>query len=134
MAAGLTLKDGAYSPFTHKIQQLTAAISYLEQTIDLEIDPAQLKSSFFTDLERLEPYGSGNLRPILFSQGVKANGIRILQGGHLFFYSCGLEFIGYDMKEKVPLCRRGLVDLIYHAPSSKGGPLILKDLSPSSIL
>lgn len=131
MAAGLTLKEGAYPALEQAIQELTQDLIYQEQPWDVVVEIQDLTPALFQDLERLEPYGNGNSRPLFSSLAVQAQGIRILPGGNLGFHSQGREFMGYGMKELAPLCRQHPLQILYHPPARGEGALILKEIRPS---
>lgn len=134
MAAGLTLREGAFHPFQRRVKQLTRDIVYQNLKVDLEVQLEDLDEQLLKDVKRMEPFGSGNPRPLFRTTDVKAEEIRILPGGHLSFRVEGKSVMGYMMKSRAPLCREGFVHLYYYPPLRPEDPLVLKDLQVSSTL
>lgn len=129
MAAGFTLKEGAYQDFYQRIQSLAKDLNYQPLQADLQINLQDLEQSLFEDVELLRPFGYGNPTPLFCTKGVKATGIRILPGGHLMFHVQDKKVIGYELKGLAPLLRKGFVDIYYYL--SREGTLILKTITPT---
>lgn len=133
MAAGFTLKEGAFLPFKERLLELTKDIESQELRADLEVPLEELDDKLLEDVKKMEPFGSGNPRPLFCARNARAQGIRILPGGHLSFAVEDKRAIGYTMKDKAPLCREGPMDLYYYPPLTANESIVLKDLRPSSL-
>ena len=74
-AAGLTMKIENVEPFQREFESYAAANSSAEQRvpqvdIDLEIDLADVSEHLLAQLDRLEPFGPANARPVFLTRGV----------------------------------------------------------------
>lgn len=131
MAAGLTLKEGAFQDFQERILYLTADIAFQHREEDLIIEMRDITPQLLKEIRLMEPFGSGNPRPLFRVSHVDVRQVRILSGGHLSLQVEKWRAIGYGMKKLAPLCRRGPVDLFFYPPSGPHGSLTLHDVRPS---
>ncbi|GHS84764.1 single-stranded-DNA-specific exonuclease RecJ [Bacteroidia bacterium] len=100
-AAGLTIKPENLEPFKQKFEecvtQLRQGVNFV-QTIKIETEVSLDKTEpkietqktfnakllmLFEDLERFEPFGPRNLKPVFFSKGVDSGNSKIVADKHL---------------------------------------------------
>jgi len=77
-AAGLKIEAENFIPFREKFNQVVESQILPHQKIptlliDTKLELNQINDKFFTVLKRLSPFGPGNLRPIFFTENLKAN-------------------------------------------------------------
>lgn len=84
--------------------------------IDAELDIKQLTKSLVEQLQRFEPFGFRNPRPIFATRGLKVSGLRTVgQGKHLKFKADGLDAIAFSMGDLESMLQNGQqVDLAYN--------------------
>lgn len=75
-AAGVTVLKNSYSKFLQKITQLAQEKiedAFLEKKIkvDAEVEPTEISLNFTKLLDKLEPFGLGNSKPVFLSSGVR---------------------------------------------------------------
>lgn len=79
-AAGLSLESKKFQFFEKSIMKNAAQIAdklfKKTFTVDVLLEAKQVNITLARDLERLEPFGSGNPRPIFALEGVKVVGVR----------------------------------------------------------
>lgn len=78
-AAGLTLTEENFEPFSQKFEQfvsskITAEILTPVINIDTYLDFKQITPRFFNVLKQFQPFGPGNLSPVFISERVYDNG------------------------------------------------------------
>jgi single-stranded-DNA-specific exonuclease len=88
MAAGLTLRRDRLAEFVDRFEDTVASLAgegafVPEVSIDDRIDLEELSADTLEDIERLEPYGQGNARPLFLSERVLVASSRIVGAGHL---------------------------------------------------
>jgi single-stranded-DNA-specific exonuclease len=88
-AAGLTIKTENLEAFTHKFEEVVAAgisehslIPEIEYDVELSLD--EINRDLYSHIEKLAPFGPGNMLPVFRSNNLSANGTaRILKEKHL---------------------------------------------------
>lgn len=125
-AAGLTLKEENLDPFIKSFE------SYCKQNIsedskqpiiryDLEMPLSRISKGLYESIQRLAPFGPGNLEPLFVSRGVKDSGYARLIKEHVmlnFFipeknYTIGAT--AFNMKSIYEAAISGkLLDICYH--------------------
>ena len=88
MAAGLTIQSGRLAEFARRFEQVissgTSAEGFVaEIRIDTAIDLDALSTETLEDIDRLEPYGQANPRPLLLAENVEVVSSRIVGEKHL---------------------------------------------------
>lgn len=88
MAAGLTLRRERIAEFAERFEQAVAAVTppagFLpELLLDDRLDLDELSLQTMEDLERLEPYGQGNPRPLFIADRLEVVSSRIVGDRHL---------------------------------------------------
>lgn len=119
-AAGFTIE-------TKNIEKLTSSLDkYFEKNnikksksvleIDAMLDLKEINFELAKELEKFEPFGIGNLKPIFANKNLKISDIRLLSNGkHLKFSVQGIDAIGFGMGEiGKDLENNQLIDLAYN--------------------
>jgi single-stranded-DNA-specific exonuclease len=88
MAAGLTLRRERLADFAQRFEGAVASLAtegdfVPELSIDDRLDLEELSADTLEDIERLEPYGQGNARPLFLSERVRVVSSRIVGEHHL---------------------------------------------------
>lgn len=123
-AAGLTLAHENLEPFKEKFESVVrgSATPELLQPciyIDMEIALKDINFKFFNTLQRMEPFGQDNPRPVFVSRNVRVNKVRIVGEDHLKLElriddKQSIDAIGFRMKERYPdTGRSGNIDVVY---------------------
>lgn len=112
-AAGMTLLPENIEAFSQKFEQVvneTIAPECLipELVIDAEVSFTDLTFSFYNILNQMEPYGPGNMRPVLIAKNVTDTGwSRVVKESHIKFSlrqnNYTFSGIGFNMVEKFDL-------------------------------
>lgn len=127
-AAGFSLKSENIEIFKNRIEKLVVDLpEEVEEVLEIEAEVSvkQLTKKLVDDLERLEPFGFGNPKPVLATRGLRVSDIRTVgEGKHLKFkvddseWSRGtgnIDAIAFGMGSMENLLRNGqLVDLAYN--------------------
>jgi len=146
MAAGLTISRENLDQFMqdlHKFAEDTISPDLLEPRIyiDAEVEIEQINMELLTFLDRLRPFGPGNMRPKFCLKNVQPLHARIVGGNHLKFRvrknHRSLDCIAWNFGEELPLVSAPgkTVDLVF-VPSindwngTRSIQLIVKDLKP----
>ena len=74
-AAGLTIRPEQYVDFCQRVDEVVSNQILPEQqertlSIDMEIPISEITPKFFRIINRMAPFGPGNMRPVLISKGV----------------------------------------------------------------
>ncbi|MFH1479003.1 MAG: single-stranded-DNA-specific exonuclease RecJ [Candidatus Omnitrophota bacterium] len=106
-ACGLTLLEKNLASFKATINEIANNVLTVEDMIpsldiDMEIVLKDLSYDVVVDIDRLEPFGAGNPRPLFCSKGLRlASSIRILKGEHIKFRATDgvkdFEVIGFGL-------------------------------------
>ena len=86
MAAGFTLKKNNLKKFENFILKdfsLTEASIDRMFLYDAEISPLAFNLDFYTDIKKLEPFGTGNPEPMFLLKGLKVIKTKILNNKHI---------------------------------------------------
>jgi single-stranded-DNA-specific exonuclease len=128
-AAGLRLTEGHFPTFAERFEERCRTTLTSEQlqktiTIDAEVLLSVLSFTVVAEIEKLEPHGIGNPRPLLLSGNVQVVGeprvvgeqknhlqLRLVQG------NTQLKAIGWGMAEKAKELRPGAACSIVFHPS-----------------
>ncbi|MYC27366.1 MAG: single-stranded-DNA-specific exonuclease RecJ [Nitrospira sp. SB0662_bin_26] len=107
MAAGLTVREEAFAGFKHRFWGAVEGL--LEGTqqvptvdVDAEVGLADVQFPLIRELERLQPFGTGNPEPTLVSRGISVLEKRVVGESHLKLVlrqpgSVPLDSIGFRM-------------------------------------
>jgi len=88
MAAGLTIRRERIAEFTERFEAVVSSSASAdgfvpELAIDDRLDLDSVDAAVLEDLERLEPYGQGNPRPLFLAESVEVTASRIVGDRHL---------------------------------------------------
>ncbi len=107
MAAGLTIKEENYSAFVEKFKMISnkkinEKMLLPQIMVDCEISFFDINSTLIKYLNKMAPYGPGNMRPLYISRKISISGMpRIVGGNHLKFKACqnriAISAIGWNL-------------------------------------
>lgn len=145
MAAGLTVRASAIPAFAERFERVVAAATTEDDfrptlAIDAPLSLDEVSLDLVAKLDRLEPHGAGNSKPLFLSRGVEVAASRIVGERHL---KLGVrrtdgsicDAIGFRMAERRPIPGQR-VDLVYGVERNRwegreSVQLMLKDLKES---
>ncbi len=124
MAAGLTITRENLDMFIQNLYKFaddTISAELLEPRIyiDAEVEIEQIHIELLTFLDRLRPFGPGNMRPKFCLRGVQPQRARIVGGNHLKFRArekhISFDCIAWNFAEELPLVNtpQNRVDLVF---------------------
>jgi len=109
-AAGLSMLPKNVEAFTKRFEEvvsstITEQLLIPEITIDVEINFAEIKESFYNIICQMEPFGPENMRPVFIAKNITNNGYsRIVKENHIRFVltqnNITLTGIGFNMADK----------------------------------
>ncbi len=125
MAAGLSISPEQIANFRKVFQSYSQKVLTSEdlvpyQMVDLEVDLAELNFSLLDELEKLEPHGSGNARPVFVVRKVQYEARTVgATGDHLKIQvskgSHQLGGIGFSMGERLKTLADSVkIDLVFN--------------------
>lgn len=107
MAAGLTVREEAFAGFRHRFggaveRLLEGAPQVPTVDVDAEVGLADVQFPLLRELERLQPFGTGNPEPTFVSRGISVLEKRVVGESHLKLVlrqpgSVPLDSIGFRM-------------------------------------
>lgn len=150
VAAGLTLKLENFEKFYKKLENFArekiSDHDIIPQIkIDAQINLKQITYKLFNDIQKFEPFGIGNPRPVFLTKNIQANDLRTvgkdnkhlkIKIGHKtidFYFDC----IGFNLGNwHGKLKARDYIDIVYNIDENiwngaKNLQLIIKDLKKS---
>lgn len=144
-AAGMTISENQLSAFVEKFEQVVSERIESDQlypklTIDAQVKLSQLTKGFVGMVNKMAPFGPGNLQPVFVVAPVEAIEIRILKEQHLKIKLVQgdetRDAIGFGMVDKLPMLENGLVAIACHVDINKfrGNEtvqLTIKDIMPN---
>lgn len=87
MAAGLSILPENIPVFTDAFEQVAACLSEDDLrpvlSIDADVDPGELALSVCDEVDRLEPFGMANSRPVFCMTGCRVESSKVLKEKHL---------------------------------------------------
>lgn len=143
-AAGLTIDQETLAEFADRFDEVAAGLLSEEDLlpeikIDAELSPSDISMDTALEIASLEPFGSGNPRPVFLLRGAKVVDRAVMKGRHLRLKilagkTC-LEAIGFSMAERMP--DSDLLDLVFSLDintchGARSVRLRLKDARPSA--
>lgn len=116
-AAGFTIKTRNITELEKRLQNLSVSSIKKENVleIDVEVSSKNLNLNLFKKLSSFEPFGIGNLKPILASYNMKLSELRTVGAGkHLKGKVDEKDFIGFGMGSLSNVLERGqIINLAY---------------------
>lgn len=118
-AAGFSILSKNVEIFKKRLEQCVINLPEKEEVlgIDATLESKQLTKNLVLDLQRFEPFGMGNRKPIFATKNMQVSDMRTVGNGkHLKFKTAGsIDAIAFGMGEWVNLLRNGqTVDLAYN--------------------
>jgi single-stranded-DNA-specific exonuclease len=110
-AAGLTIDEGTLEEFTERFDEVAAGLLSEEDLlpeirIDTDLTPRDISLDTAVQIASMEPFGSGNPRPVFLLRGVKVMEKTVLKGRHLRLTvaveGSRFEAIGFSMVGRIP--------------------------------
>lgn len=123
-AAGMTIAEDKLKEFSLKFEEVVASRilpEHLEPSliIDAFADLKDVTLKFIGMINRMEPYGPGNLQPVFATGLVEAQNMRILKEQHLKFQvvqgDISISAIAFGMADKLHLIQNQAFAIAYHA-------------------
>lgn len=110
-AAGLTIGEETLAEFTERFDEVAAGLISEEDLlpeirIDAELSPSEIAMDTALEIASLEPFGSGNPRPVFLLRNARVVDKTVMKGRHLRLKilaekTC-LEAIGFSMAGRIP--------------------------------
>lgn len=117
-AAGFSLFSKNMAVFKKRLETHVIDLPEEERVleIDAEVTSKQLTKDSVTELQKLEPFGMNNKKPIFATRKMQVSDIRTVGNGkHLKGKADGIDFIAFGMGNLIGLLKSGqLVDLAYN--------------------
>ena len=124
-AAGLTIRPEQYVDFCQRFEEVVSNQILPEQqertlSIDMEIPIAEITPKFFRIINRMAPFGPGNMRPVLMSKGVLDRGYAKRVGSEEAHLKCSfvagnesIDAIGFGLGDKLEIVQSSRCDIAY---------------------
>lgn len=117
-AAGFSLHPAKVEIFKKRVEEFVLELPDNGEKIlqiDAEVTSDQLDKKLVEDLQKFEPFGFGNPRPVFVSYGMAVSDIRTVgQGKHLKFKADNIDTIAFGMGELEPTLKNGQqINLVY---------------------
>ena len=124
-AAGLTIRPEQYEEFCQRFEEVVSNQILPEQqertlSIDMEIPIAEITPKFFRIINRMAPFGPGNMRPVLMSKGVLERGYAKRVGSEEAHLKCSfvagnesIDAIGFGLGNKLEIVQSSRCDIAY---------------------
>lgn len=121
-AAGLTLPIEKVSKFIEMFEDVVSNTIQQESLqpiidIDLEINFSDINYNFYRSLQRFQPYGPENMKPIFKTSGVKNNRSKIVKEEHIKFdviqSNKHMSGIAFNMADKFDILSKPTFDMVY---------------------
>ena len=117
-AAGFTIETAKIEVFRKRLEEIMDGEVVMEEgTLDIEaeVEANKLDLRLAKDLEKFEPFGMENPKPILATKNMELSNLRTVGSGkHLKGRADSVDFIAFGMGEMVDILGNGqLVDMAY---------------------
>lgn len=147
-AAGLSLRPDDFVRFAEKFDQIVAkTLTEAQRVPILHIDQplkfSEIDVRFIRLLNRMEPFGPGNHRPVFISQGVKVLHAVVLKETHVRFVlqqeNIMLEAVGFNLAAQWAKMPEGMLDVAFQPMFNTWNQKVkinlrIKDFRPSAEL
>ncbi len=118
-AAGFSILSKHVEIFKKRLERHIIDLPEAERVleIDAEIDVKSLNKKLVSDLQKFEPFGFGNPRPIFATYGIQVSDLRTVGSGkHLKGKVKDLDFIAFGMGELANMLSSGQAVDMAHTP------------------
>ncbi len=117
-AAGFSIATESVEIFKQEIEKVAASLSETFERvleIEAEISSRSVTKSLVSQLDKFEPFGFGNPRPILATRGMSVADVRTVgEGKHLKLKADGIDAIGFGLGHLADLLSdKSQIDLAY---------------------
>ena len=116
-AAGFSIENKHIETFKKRLEEFVLELRTVEKTLKIEgkVLTKQLTKKLVSDLQKFEPFGFGNLRPVFVTQKMQISDVRTVGNGkHLKFKADQIDAIAFGMGElEQMLVNRRLSDIAY---------------------
>lgn len=117
-AAGFSILNEHIEIFKTRIEKLVETLpDDVQRVIDIDAkcESQDISKKLIKDLEKLEPFGFGNPKPLFVTFGMKASDVRTVGSGkHLKFKADNIDAIAFGMGDlEKDLRSSNLVDVVY---------------------
>ncbi len=117
-AAGFSLYSKHIEVFKKRIEEQVIVLPEEEKVLEVEaeVTSKELSKSLVSELEKFEPFGMNNRRPVFATYAMQLSDLRTVGNAkHLKGKADGLDFIAFGMGEWVSVLKPGqLIDLAYN--------------------
>lgn len=117
-AAGFSILSKYVEIFKKRIKKYAEILPARERVleIEMELDSKELTKSLVTELQRFEPFGFNNRKPVFATKNMQISDIRTVgEGKHLKGKANELDFIAFGMGEQQQFLQNGQkIDLAYN--------------------
>jgi single-stranded-DNA-specific exonuclease len=123
-AAGMTISEEHLQTFMQKFEAVVAERILPEHQhpvlrIDAEVSLDQVSKGFVKMVNKMAPFGPGNLQPVFVAVEAEAIDIRVLKDQHLKIRfrqgNAERESIGFGMADKAEMLEQGPAAIAFHA-------------------
>ncbi|MCR4305650.1 MAG: DHH family phosphoesterase, partial [Candidatus Daviesbacteria bacterium] len=117
-AAGFSLYSKDVAIFKKRLEEYVIELPEGEKVLEVEaeVTTKELTKGLISELDKLEPFGMDNRRPVFATQAMQVSDLRTVGNGkHLKGKAEGLDFIAFNMGEWADILKSGqLIDLAYN--------------------
>ncbi len=118
-AAGFSIESRHIEVFKQRLEEHIKTLPEIGERvleIDFELSRGQLTKKLVTQLEKFEPFGFGNPRPIFVTRSMQISDIRTVGNGkHLKFKVDGIDAIAFGMGQQAISLKNGQqIDLAFY--------------------
>jgi single-stranded-DNA-specific exonuclease len=116
-AAGLSMLPEKVAAFADQFERIvcesvTDEMLVPEITIDAELSLEEINPTFFRIINRMEPFGPENMKPVFMVRGIKDSGYsKLVKENHIRFdvvqKNIRMNGIGFGMKDKFDIVKSG---------------------------
>ena len=147
LACGITMQKDCFDSFKNEITGGNAQLKALDTArkfyYDLELDFKDISVNLLDDLKKMEPFGTGNEKPLFFTKNCNVTEQKLSQSGtHLFLKlqngvnQADAVFFNFPESHSAEECKNLTgknLDILFYLNMSPAGALqiVIQDLKPS---